>query len=145
MFGHFADVFVLCTTWNDLFCSCVGDVSIWLQMFNLSHYLWSAGSNLMPGYLEHILQAQWLWIIEKWLQKRKVTFSDDVLTVVDFRLCSSSLLGCLRNDDVKGNDNATQINDLISWMRRKKNYAARAARFLLQFFSGYEDNASPQQ
>ena len=33
-FGHFADVLVLSTTWNDLFCSCVDDSSWWLQMFN---------------------------------------------------------------------------------------------------------------
>ena len=31
-FWHFEDVFVLSTTWNDLFCSCVDDVSIWWQM-----------------------------------------------------------------------------------------------------------------
>ena len=34
-FGHFEDVLVLSTTWNDLFCSCVEDVSIWWQIFNL--------------------------------------------------------------------------------------------------------------
>ena len=34
IFWHFADVLVLSTTWNDLFCSCVDDVSIWWQMFN---------------------------------------------------------------------------------------------------------------
>ena len=34
IFGHFADVLVLSTTWNDLFCSCVDDVSVWWQMFN---------------------------------------------------------------------------------------------------------------
>ena len=34
IFGHFADVFVLSMTWNDLFCSCVDDVCIWWQMFN---------------------------------------------------------------------------------------------------------------
>ena len=34
MFWHFEDVLVLSTTWNDLFCSCVDDVSIWWQMFN---------------------------------------------------------------------------------------------------------------
>ena len=33
-FWHFEDVLVLSTTWNDLFCSCVDDVSIWWQMFN---------------------------------------------------------------------------------------------------------------
>ena len=31
---HFEDVLVLSTTWNDLFCSCVDDVSIWWQMLN---------------------------------------------------------------------------------------------------------------
>ena len=34
IFGHFEDVLVLYTTWNDLFCSCVDDVSIWWQMFS---------------------------------------------------------------------------------------------------------------
>jgi len=31
---HFVDVLVLSTTWNDQFCSCVDDVSIWWHMFN---------------------------------------------------------------------------------------------------------------
>ena len=30
----FVDFLVLSTTWNELFCSCVDDVSIWWQMFN---------------------------------------------------------------------------------------------------------------
>ena len=34
IFWHFVDVLVLATTWNDLFCSCVDDVSMWWQMFN---------------------------------------------------------------------------------------------------------------
>ena len=33
-FSSFEDVLVLSKTWNDLFCSCVDDVSIWWQMFN---------------------------------------------------------------------------------------------------------------
>ena len=33
-FWHFVDVLVLSTTWNDLFCRCVDDVSVWWQMFN---------------------------------------------------------------------------------------------------------------
>ena len=33
-FWHFEDVLVLSTTSNDLFCSCLDDVSIWWQMFN---------------------------------------------------------------------------------------------------------------
>ena len=34
IFWHFADVLVLSTTWNNLFCSCVDEVSISWQMFN---------------------------------------------------------------------------------------------------------------
>ena len=34
IFWHFEDVLVLSTTWNDLFCCCVDDVSRWWQMFN---------------------------------------------------------------------------------------------------------------
>ena len=34
IFWHFVDVLVLSTTWNDQFCRCVDDVSIWWQMFN---------------------------------------------------------------------------------------------------------------
>ena len=33
-FDIFLDVLVLSTTWNDLFCSCVGNVSVWWQTFN---------------------------------------------------------------------------------------------------------------
>ena len=33
-FWHFEDFLVLSATWNDLFCSCVDDVSVWWQMFN---------------------------------------------------------------------------------------------------------------
>ena len=34
IFWQFEDVLVLSTMWNDVFCSCVDDVSIWWQMFN---------------------------------------------------------------------------------------------------------------
>ena len=34
IFWHFEDVLAISTTWNNLFCSCVDDVSIWWQMFN---------------------------------------------------------------------------------------------------------------
>ena len=34
IFGHSADVLVLSTTWNDLFCSCEDDVSTIWQMVN---------------------------------------------------------------------------------------------------------------
>ena len=50
IFWHFEDVLFVSTTWNDLFCSCVDDVN----MTNVP----SAGSNLIPGYLKHIFQAE---------------------------------------------------------------------------------------
>ena len=34
IFWHFEDVLVLSMMWNDLFCRCVDDLSIWWQMFN---------------------------------------------------------------------------------------------------------------
>ena len=34
IFWHFEDILVLSTTWNDLFCRCVDNVSIWWQTLN---------------------------------------------------------------------------------------------------------------
>ena len=83
IFWHFADVLVLSTTWNDLFCSCVDDVSIWWQMFNfvfLSLKRWfQLNSRIVRTYFASVMT----WIIEKWFQKREVTLSDDVLAAVD--------------------------------------------------------------
>ena len=42
-------------------------------------YVPSAGSKLIPGRVEDIFQAQWLWIIEKLLQERDVLASVDVV------------------------------------------------------------------
>ena len=56
IFWHFEDVLVLSTTGNDLFCSCVDDVSIWWQMFNLPDVP-STGSKLIPGQLEDIFSS----------------------------------------------------------------------------------------
>ena len=66
-FWHFVDVLVLSTTWNDLFCICVDDVSIWWQRFNFVFlYLkcWFS-SNLIPGYIEHMSWNNWEVIAEK--------------------------------------------------------------------------------
>ena len=43
-----------------------------------------------------------------------------------------TIMGSLRNDDENGNDNAT--NQLFDWLNEGKYRAARAARFLVQFF-----------
>ena len=81
-FLHFADVLVLSTTQNELFCSCVDDVSIWWQMFNfvlLSQKRWFRFNARMVR--THFASVLWLWITAKLLQKREVTFSNDVLAV----------------------------------------------------------------
>ena len=48
-----------------------------------SSYRQIADLNLNQRQLEHILQVQWLGLIEKLLQKREVTFSGDAFAVVD--------------------------------------------------------------
>ena len=54
IFWHFEDVVVLFTTWNDLFCSCVDDVSIWSQIINNS---WR--ENNREGGLDMWSQLSW--------------------------------------------------------------------------------------
>ena len=56
IFWHFEDVLVLSTTWNDLFCSCVDDVSIWWQMFNFV-FLCPKRYFQFNSRIEHIFQA----------------------------------------------------------------------------------------
>ena len=59
------------------------DVVVSTKSSMFSSTLQTAHTNLIPWYLIHILQATRLAIIEKWLQRREVTFSDDFLAVVD--------------------------------------------------------------
>ena len=80
IFWHFVDVLFLSTTWNDLFCSCVDDVSIWWQMFNFVFLICSKrwfqfNSRIFRTHFSSIMTC---------LQKREVTFSDNVLASVDF-------------------------------------------------------------
>ena len=71
IFKHFADVLVLSSKWPfDL--TVVSTTWAYDDKCSIQSYLWGAGSNLIPGWLEHILQM-------KWLQKREVAFSSDVL------------------------------------------------------------------
>ena len=73
IFKHFADVLVLSSTWNDhLIWQLCGRREHMMTNAQFSLSLWGAGSNLIPGWLEHTLQV-------KWLQKREVAFSSDVL------------------------------------------------------------------
>ena len=75
---------------NDLFRSYADDVSVMMTCSILSSYHWSAGSNLIPGLLKHILQAYLFWTTEKRLQKGEVSFSDDFLSAVDVVFASTS-------------------------------------------------------
>ena len=83
IFGHSADVLVLSTTWNNLFCSCEDDVSARWQMFNFVFLSLKRWFQFNSWIGRTHLQPWWLWIIQKWLRKREVTFSDDVLAAVD--------------------------------------------------------------
>lgn len=53
------------------------------QNFIFSCNMHTARTNLIPGELVHILQADLLGTVEKWLQRFEATFSGDVLVVVD--------------------------------------------------------------
>ena len=81
-FWHF-DVLVLSTTWNDLFCGCLVDVSIWWHMFNfvlLSQKCWFKFNCRIVR--THFARAMTLNKFDI-LKKREVTFSNDVLAVVN--------------------------------------------------------------
>lgn len=85
IFIHIAAVLVLSMTWNDPFYNRRRE-----HMMTNSHcFLQTDDINLIPGYLEYILQANWRGIIGILLQE--VIFSDDVLAVVDVWSCLSSL------------------------------------------------------
>ena len=57
--GYVPDVFILSTTWKDLFCSCADDLSILWQMFNLvflSLKLWfQCNSRIFRTHFESIM------------------------------------------------------------------------------------------
>lgn len=71
------------TTWNDMFCCCVDDVSPWRHIFNLvlsALKRWFQSNSMI---LERVLQAWWLGVIEKLLEKSEVVFSEGDLVVID--------------------------------------------------------------
>ena len=82
IFWLFEDVLVLSTTWNDLFWSCVDDVSRWWQMFNFIFLCPKRWFQFNSRIVRTHFQAKWLGTTAKLLQKREVTFSDDVLASV---------------------------------------------------------------
>ena len=70
IFWHFAYVLVLSTKWNDQFCSCVIDVSIWWQMFNFFFLPLKRGfqfdSRIVKTHFENIVTLNyWETIAEK--------------------------------------------------------------------------------
>ena len=72
IFWHFEDVLVLSKTRNDLFCSCVDDVSIWWQIFNFVFlYVPSAGSNsrILRTHFSYITIAETRSYILRWLSR----------------------------------------------------------------------------
>ena len=91
IFWDFVDVLVLSTTWNDLFWRCLDNASVWWQLFNFvflcPKWWFQFNSRVVRTHFSSIMSLN-NW---KWLQKRKVTFSDDVLAFVDVVFPSSSL------------------------------------------------------
>ena len=93
IFCHFVDVLVLSTTWNDLFCSCVDDVSIWWQMFNFVFLCPKGWFQFNPRILRtHFASIMSLNNWKMIAEKREVTFSDDVLAFVDVVFASAPYL-----------------------------------------------------
>ena len=97
IFWHFEDVLVLSTTWNDLFCGCVDDVSIWRQMFNfvfLSRKRWfQFNSRIVRTHFSNIMTLNNCKMIAE-------TRSDIFRWRSRFRRrrgCLSSLIGSLRS------------------------------------------------
>ena len=74
----------LSATWNDLFCSCVDDVTIWWQMFNfvfLSLKRWfKFNSRIVRTHFASVFSLNNQEIIA---ETRSYRFSDDVLAAVD--------------------------------------------------------------
>ena len=71
IFWHFEDVLVLSMTWNDLFFSCVDDVSIYWQMFDfvfLCPKRWfQINSRTVRWHFSSIMTLNnWKMIAEKW-------------------------------------------------------------------------------
>ena len=99
---HFVDVLVLSTTWNDLFCSCVDDVSIWWQMFNfvfLCPKRWfQINSRTVRGHFSSIMTLN-NWkrsYIFRWHSRFRRR-----------RVCLSSLIRSLSSDEGNCNENVT--------------------------------------
>ena len=92
IFWHFEDVLVLSRTWNDQFCSCVDDVTIWWQMFNFVFLCSKGWFQFNSRIVRTHFSSKTVWITEKWLQKREVT-------LMTFSLSSTSCLLKLPNNN----------------------------------------------
>ena len=90
IFWHFEDVLVLSTTWNDLFCTCVDDVSKWWQMFNfvpLCPKRWfQFNSRIVKTHFSSIMSLNnWQMIAESYIFRWSSRFRRR-------RVCLSSLI-----------------------------------------------------
>ena len=126
IFWHFEDVLVLSTTWNDLFCSCVDDVSIWWQMFNfvfLRPKRWfQFNSSIVRTHFSSILSLNnWKMIAEtrshifRWRSRFRRR-----------RVCLSSLISIhrvCRENDVYHNGRRYKFSfKCVVWLWKEKNY-----------------------
>ena len=89
LYVHFSSLYIskpslsFSTTRNDMFCCCVDDVSTSRHIFNLVLSALKSWFQSNSMILERILQAWWLGVIEKLLEKSEVVFSEGDLVVND--------------------------------------------------------------
>ena len=79
---HFKAVLFLSTSWNDLFCSCVDDVSMLWHIFSFVFLLLKHWFQYNFRIVRAHFASVTTWITEKRLQKREIMFSDNVFAVV---------------------------------------------------------------
>ena len=115
MSWHFEDVLVLSTTWNDLFCSCVDDASIWRQMlifvFSCPKRWFQFNSRIFRTHFSSIMTLNnWKMIAEprSYIFRWRSRFRRR-------RGCLSSLIGSLRSYDGNCKENVTlKLNFALS-------------------------------
>ena len=99
IFWHFVDVLVLSTTWNDLFCRCVDDVSKWWQMFNFVFLWFQFNSRIHRTHFSSIMTLNnWkmIWGTQSYIFRWRSRFCRR-------RACLSSLMTICRRSLHQGN------------------------------------------
>ena len=110
-FWHFVDVLVLSPTWNDLFCSCVDDVSIWWQMFNFVFLCPKRWFQFNSRIVRTHFSTKWLnnW---KMIAERRSHIFRWRSRFRRRRVCLSSLISLSKDGD-------KNVTNLLIWQRKE--------------------------